>query len=83
MRHDLWEATLQYPPSIPILEEPVLFDLALRFYNTCGVALVIVEQDPNIVVYRCHDLGRDRVEDWVEVGIGEGLLDPLVEEVVY
>src|SRR6266852_1182559 len=32
----------------------------------------------DVVVYRCRDLGLDREE----VGVGEGLLDTLVEEVV-
>src|SRR5712672_1772053 len=38
---------------------------------------------PDVVAYRCRDLvGRDRIGDWEEVGVGEGLLDTLIEEVV-
>jgi hypothetical protein len=37
---------------------------------------------PDVVVYQCRDLDRDQVRDRVEVGVGEGLLDTLIEEVV-
>ena len=41
--------------------------------------MVTLHSVPDVVVYRCHDLGCDRVE----VGVGEGLLDTLLNPVVW